>query len=149
MKDYRLHQRLGYRVSRLSHLLQSSLEAILAKHALTRLMWCVLIGVGEEGVTTPSELAHYVGVTRPAISRLLRELQKKGLLARVSGQGADGRSVEVELTNAGRAVIQSIRPLVDEHHAYFAGKLEASEYQALTLALQRLLDGERQALDHF
>ena len=75
MPDYELHRRLGYRISVLSRIMQSRLERMIAELGLTRLMWCVLTGVGEEGVITPSELADYIGITRPATSRLLRDME--------------------------------------------------------------------------
>ena len=78
MADFQLHQRLGYKVSRLSRIMQSRLERLIAEQGLTRLMWCVLTGIGDEGVSTPSELADYIGITRPATSRLLREMGGQG-----------------------------------------------------------------------
>jgi len=47
---YLLHQRLGWRVSRLARIMQSRLEEVLARDNLTRLMWVVLCGL--EGAST-------------------------------------------------------------------------------------------------
>jgi DNA-binding MarR family transcriptional regulator len=50
-------------------------------------------------VRTPSELADYIGITRPAASRLLKRMEARGFVTRASGDG-DGRSVDLGLTDA-------------------------------------------------
>ena len=71
-------------------------------------MWCVLTGVGYDGVTNPSELADYIGITRPATSRLLRTMETRGLLERSYG-GNDGRMIEVRLSARGAEVLALAR----------------------------------------
>jgi DNA-binding MarR family transcriptional regulator len=149
MSGYNLHQRLGYRVSRLSRIMQGRLEAVLAEHGITRLMWCVVIGIGEEEVRTPSDLADYVGVTRPAMSRLLRTLEKKGFLQRRSGNGRDGRSVEIELTEAGLHMMRTTRGPVDAMNAHFTQKLDPEHLRQVLLGLELLAAGERDELTDF
>lgn len=149
MSDYELHNRLGYRVSRLSRIMQNRLEAMIQDHELTRLMWCVVTGVGEERVNTPSGLADYIGVTRPAASRLLRSLEKKGLVQRSNGCSTDGRSVKVELTGQGEAVLRTTRAKVDELNAHFRGKLPPEQYECLMDALELLAKGEDEGLTDF
>lgn len=149
MSQYKLHQRLGYRVSRLSRILQGRLEEILAEHGLTRLMWCVMIGVGEEDVRTPSDLADYVGVTRPTMSRLLRVLEKKGYLQRQPGSGPDGRAVEIELTGDGMRIVRNTRGPVNAMNEHFTGKLAPEQFAVLMEALDLLAAGEREDLADF
>lgn len=141
MPDYELHKRLGYRVSRLSKIMQSRLERLIAKQGLTRLMWCVLTGVGEEAVTTPSDLADYIGITRPATSRLLREMEAKGMVSR-NGSDADGRGRTVALTALGRQLQEAARPSVEDVNAHFTAKLKPDELAALLACIERLVAGE-------
>lgn len=141
MTVYRLHQRLGFRVSRLARIVQARLEADLAADGLTRLGAAVLGGVGDEGVTTPSALADYVGITRPALSRLLRGLEARGMIARASASG-DGRQTEVALTPEGAAVLARVRVASDAVQAHFAAKLSPEELIRVTDALRRLAEGE-------
>lgn len=149
MTRYRLHQRLGYRASRLARIMQTRLEALIAEHGLTRLMWCVLTGVGEEGVRTPSDLADYVGVTRPAVSRLLRVLEQKGMLRRINGEGRDGRAVRIELTPYGDEVTRRTRVAVDRLNAHFTGKLSPDHLAAVLSGLEILAAGEDAELTDF
>jgi len=149
LKTYRLHQRLGYRASRLARIMQNRLESQIAEHGLTRLMWCVLTGVGEEEVRTPSELADYVGVTRPAMSRLLRALEDKGLLRRINGEARDGRAVRIELTDLGAEVTRTARVAVDRLNAHFTAKLPPDQLAAVLDGLEILAAGEDADLTDF
>ena len=142
MPHYRLHDRLGYRVSRLARIMQTQLEAVLAEDGLTRMMWLVLTGLGEDGVRTPSELADYIGITRPAASRLLKRMEERGFVLRAEGDG-DGRSVDLGLTDTGRAVLARARPQVDAMTAHFVNKLDGATYAALMNGLAGLAEGER------
>ncbi len=145
MTGYRLHQRLGFRVSRLARLMQARHEAALPP-GLTRLGATVLAGVGDEGVVTPSDLAAYVGITRPAMSRLLRGLEARGLIERAAS-GGDGRQIEVALTVAGRAALAQTRAAADALQAHFAAKLSPEALAQLTTALARLAEGEPDPTD--
>ncbi|MDZ4135534.1 MAG: MarR family transcriptional regulator [Paracoccaceae bacterium] len=149
MTDYRLHNRLGYRISRLSRLMQARLEAGIAEQGLTRLMWCVLTGIGDEDVTAPSDLAAYVGVTRPAMSRLLTTLERKGYVARGPGHSQDGRAVNLALTEAGHQAKRAARVHVDAQNSYFQAKLLPGENAALMAALATLAAGEEDDLTNF
>ena len=149
MHEYELHKRLGYRASRLSRIMQSRLEGTICAHGLTRLMWCVLTGVGEEGVKTPSELADYVGVTRPAMSRLLRALEDKGYLNRRNAGGRDGRAVVIELTERGAEITRETRKEVDALNAHFTSKLPPEHLKAVLTGLAILAEGEGDDLTDF
>ena len=143
MQHYRLHQRLGYRVTRLSRIMQAALEAELAPHNLTRLMWVVLYGIATDRIETPSQLASYLGVTRPSISRVVHKLQAVGLIDRIERDGPDARTVRLVPTEAGRQLVETLQPRVDAHNAHFSGKLTPEELALLMSALERLCAGER------
>ncbi len=149
MSEYALHKRLGYRASRLARIMQSRLEGTICDYGLTRLMWCVLTGVGEEGVQNPSELADYVGVTRPAMSRLLRALEDKGYVRRRNAGGRDGRAVVIELTGHGAEVTHKLRKDVDRLNAHFTSKLPPEQLAAVLSGLAALAEGEGDELTDF
>ena len=136
-----LHQRLSYRVSCLARIMQARVESVLAPEGLTRMMWLVLTGLGEDGVTTPSDLADYIGITRPATSRLLARMEGAGFVVR-SGSAADGRSVSVALTDRGREVLARLRPQVDAVLARFTAKLDPAALAGLIDSLGRLAAAE-------
>ena len=136
-----LHDRLTWRVARVARILQSQLEERLTRHGLTRMSWLVLRGLGDDGVTSPSALAAYIGITRPATSRLLARMEASGLVAR-SGADGDGRSVALLLTERGRHLLSEVRPEVDAHLARFRAKLDDATYGALMDGLARLAADE-------
>lgn len=143
--EYSLHKRLGYKVSRLARLMEARLEARIGELGITRMMWCVLSGVGLEGVTTPSELAVYIGIARPTVSRLLRDMENKDLIRRV-GAERDGRCVEIRMTDRGISTLQACRPLVDELNAHFGAKLNPNDLEAILKHLDTLAGGETREL---
>ncbi len=145
MDEYTLHNRIGFKVTRLARLMEARLEGQLEEHGITRLMWCVLRGVGMEGVTTPSALAGYICIARPAISRLLKNMEHKGLLVRKS-TGADGRYTEVCLTAKGKQTMEACHVLVQELNAHFSEKLAPQTYEDFMQAVDTLTDGENATL---
>lgn len=148
MTKFDLHTRLGFRVSRLAQIMQSRLEAQLAPLGLTRLSWCVLTGVQDAQITAPSDLAAYIGITRPTMSRLLRGLEARGFVRRDAGQG-DGRAVALALTEEGRAAHSAARVIVNAEGAHFAAKLTPDQYAGFMQAISLLDDGETQILTGF
>lgn len=140
-KQFELHNRIGFKVTRLARIMETRLEADLSEHGVTRLMWCILRGVGMENVTTPSDLAAYVCVARPAISRLLKSMEQKGLIKRIS-QGDDKRFTEIALTELGTEKMQICHKLVQRLNAHFSEKLADADYSNFMKMIDQLTDGE-------
>jgi hypothetical protein len=63
---YDLHTGIGYQLTIAARTNNSQFEKNLSKLGLTRQMWCVLIAVGEQRIITPSAIADYIGIIRPA-----------------------------------------------------------------------------------
>jgi DNA-binding MarR family transcriptional regulator len=83
----------------------------------------ILVHLEREGPTSPSTLAAGEGVTSQAIAGVVRELERRALVERTSGQ-EDRRRVTVAITDAGRellisrenAVVEAmVRALADEY----------------------------------
>lgn len=136
-----LHFRLSYRVSRLARIMQTRVEDVLAPFGLTRMMWLVLTGLGEDGVHSPSDLAAYIGITRPATSRLLRRMEDLGHVARF-GSDRDGRGITLALTPLGQDVLARCRPQVDAVLARFTEKLSPATLRVVIDGLGRLAEAE-------
>lgn len=143
--EYRLHSRLGYKVSRLARVMEARLEAMIGELGITRIMWCVLSGVGLEGIRTPSAMADYIGVARPTVSRVLRDMERRGLIRR-NGTQSDGRAIEIELTGEGRRALDRCRPLVDRLNDHFVAKLNEADLSMVLSRLDALAEGETREL---
>lgn len=143
--SYQLRDGLGYRVSRLARVMERHFECRLAGLGITRLMWCVLPSVGLEGISRPSAIAEHIGVDRTALSRVLRELEAKGLVSRTRDD-RDGRSTRVALTEAGQACLARALPQSMGTTNHFSGKLSEEETEVFRSLVDKLLEGEEGAL---
>jgi DNA-binding MarR family transcriptional regulator len=79
-------------------------------------------------------LADREAVTQPAMTQLVARLQAAGLVTRAADPG-DGRVVQVEITDAGRAVLAQRRAVRAERLAAMLDDLSAAERAALAAAL--------------
>lgn len=68
----------------------------------------VLAGLARTGPQRVTDLARVAGVSQPAMTQLVNRLTRQGLLARVADD-ADRRAVLVEITDAGREVLDARR----------------------------------------
>ena len=139
--SYRLHASLGYHLTRAARVQERRLEDGLRRLGLTRTTWCILLAVGNEGLTQPSEIAQFVGIDRTATSRALRGMEAAGLVSRAAGDG-DGRTTEVRLTDLGRARLAQGTPMAEANNAVMHARLTPAESAELTRLLARLTEGE-------
>ncbi len=139
-EHYSLHDGLGYKLTLAARVNNQRFEAKLAGLEISRQMWCVLVAVGEQSLTLPSEIAAYVGINRTAASRSLRQMEQTGLLQRTSGT-EDKRTTQVELTAAGKQTLQASLPLAFETQAEQREKLSPREHQKLLELLDKFLGG--------
>jgi DNA-binding MarR family transcriptional regulator len=136
-----LHNSIGHHITRTARLVERRVEGALREHGLTRVGWCVMLAVEEEGLKNPSEIAHFIGIDRTATSRALRQLEDEGLIGREMGR-EDRRTTEVSLTDEGRERLRAALPLCVENISHFNDKLTASEALELRRLLSRLAEGE-------
>lgn len=67
-----------------------------------------LVNLAFHGVNNVGELASMERVSRPAMTRLVKDMETAGLVRRLA-DADDGRGVKVELTPQGRAIVQRVR----------------------------------------
>lgn len=134
---YRLHSSLGYHLSVAARQQERRLDEALKTLGLTRTTWCVLLAVGNEGLSQPSDIAGFVGIDRTATSRALRQMEADGLLARSSGT-EDRRTRRVELTDKGCAAITAATPFARANAGVMAEQLAPGEQETLIRLLAKL-----------
>ncbi|MGR3700947.1 MAG: MarR family winged helix-turn-helix transcriptional regulator [Paracoccaceae bacterium] len=134
---YRLHSSLGYHLSVAARQQERRLDEALKTLGLTRTTWCVLLAVGNEGLSQPSDIAGFVGIDRTATSRALRQMEADGLLARSSGT-EDRRTRRVELTQKGCAAITAATPFARANAGVMAEQLAPGEQETLIRLLAKL-----------
>jgi DNA-binding MarR family transcriptional regulator len=136
-----LHNSIGFHITRTARVVERRVEGGLRNYGLTRVGWCILLAVEEEGLKNPSEIAHFIGIDRTATSRALRQLEADGLISREMGR-EDRRTTLVSLTEEGRARLTMARPICAENMDHFNSKLNASEAMELRRLLGLLVAGE-------
>jgi len=136
-----MRKRLGYQVSRLARAMKSRLENQLIEHDMTRVKWVVLCGIVYDNSDSPSALAHYVGISRPAISRLLKTMETEGLIER-SLMNNDGRSRRLKVTDHGQRKLEVCTPIAQRNTEHFANKLSEAQLNELQASLEILLENE-------
>lgn len=142
---YRLHHSLGYHLSIAARLQERRLDEQLRTLGLTRTTWCILLAVGNERLSQPSDIADFVGIDRTATSRALRHMEDDGLLARSCGT-RDKRTRRVELTDKGCAAIRTATPFARENAAILAQQLDPGEEEELKRLLGKLRGPDGTAL---
>jgi DNA-binding MarR family transcriptional regulator len=103
----------------------------------------VLVNLAFHGVNNLSALAASEGVSRPAMTRLIRDMERDGLVRRLA-DSTDGRGVLVEITKKGRDTLDRVRK---EKMALVAAEIEpldAAARRALRLVLDALKHLEEQ-----
>ncbi|MDJ0824649.1 MAG: MarR family transcriptional regulator [Rhodobacter sp.] len=142
---YRLHESLGYQLSLAARLQERRLDEGLRALGLTRVTWCVLLAIGNEGMRQPSDIAAFVGIDRTATSRALRRMEAAGLIARGAGDG-DKRTRSVALTGLGHERLARGTPLAQRNNARMEARLAPGEPEAMRRLLTKLRAGEDMGL---
>jgi DNA-binding MarR family transcriptional regulator len=89
-----------------------------------------VLGRLRDGRRTAGELAAWLGISAPSLTRTLTKLEKQGLITRTLDE-ADRRRIQVELTNAGRRAL--------EGHRVFSGTSLLRAVRTLSVDQQRNL----------
>jgi len=142
---YSLRDSIGFHTTLAARLVERRVEDGLRRFGLTRVGWCILLAVAEEGLKNPSDIAAFVGIDRTATSRALRALETEGLIRRSIGR-TDRRMTEVSMTDAGLARMMQALPICMENMTHFSAKLSESEQADLKVLLKKLYAGEREAI---
>lgn len=140
-KKFALHDSIGHQITRAARVIERRVEDDLRRFGLTRVGWCVMVAVAEEGKKNPSDIANFVGIDRTATSRALRQLENDGLIAREMGR-EDRRTTEVRLTELGESQFWAALPICREASFHFHSKLSLAEVETLKAILARLTSDE-------
>lgn len=116
-----------------------------ADPGLTPSQLAALASIERHGPLTPSDLAQLERISRPTATRILRGLVAAGLVER-RPDPADGRSVQVEIEEAGRRLLMRLRSRKNAYLSRRLAGLDPEELETLDRAagiLERLLERDR------
>lgn len=129
------------RLGRVRAYVDRELDDLFGRYGLTRQSWDVLACLRRAGKPyqlTPTEINQEVMRTSGAITHTLHALEYAGLIRRVPNP-QDGRSSHVQLTPAGKRLLQRVGPLHVANERRMLTPLSAEELSTLTALLRRLL----------
>lgn len=116
---------------------------VFREHGLSPEQWRVLHSLNLDDGLEATQLAQRVDVLPSSLSRILRDLEERGLLARAPGK-TDARRTLVSSTKAGRALVAEVMGdvrIVYARIAQEAGRQEVDRLRAQLIALIDALDG--------
>ncbi len=93
----------------------------------------------DRGSMTPSELGERLIVTRATVTGLLDSLERTGFVHR-SANPTDRRSLVVEITPAGLAVVQELRTIVHRQEKAWMAGLSELELRSYIAQMHRIQD---------
>lgn len=135
---FRTQNSVGYLIKRLHQLALPRIESSFANEELNVSHWIALISLRDGAATTCAEIARHLGHDTGATTRLIDQLEERGLVTRQRSTD-DRRVVRLSLTPSGRAALKALTPYVVE---FWNGALEEfspSEFATLLALLTRLL----------
>jgi len=136
-ESYKARSSIGYLVKRAHALMLDNLEPAFAEQGFTFIQWVVLMylrdGIAVNAKDICVEFRHDSG----ALTRVIDQLAERGLVERVRGL-ADRRKVDLHLTVAGRAAVESLIPTVVDKLNIALGDFSSAEVHEFSRLLAKL-----------
>lgn len=105
-------------------------------------VFCALAVIGANPGVRAGALGDALMIRRSNMTKLVDALERRGLVKRTPSD-IDRRSVELSLTDAGRALIKSIKPEILSHEAFALSVLSVHERHMFLGLLGKLNEGIR------
>jgi homoprotocatechuate degradation regulator HpaR len=87
----------------------SHFRPMLDRHGVNEQQWRVIRVLGEAGQLDASEVAERANILAPSLTRMIKVMTEKGLIAKARDAG-DGRRVMLTIAPAGQALLRKVSP---------------------------------------
>src|ERR1700737_4599138 len=134
---YKAKSSVGYLMKRAQSLMWDVIEPALEVHGFTFVQYQILAWLREGIAVNPKDLCAQFRHNSGALTRVIDQLAERGLLERAR-RDRDRRKVELELTPAGREVVERLIPLVVEKLNLALADFSSAEVQEFTRLLLKL-----------
>lgn len=117
---------------------------MLRSHGMTEQQWRVMRALSSRRTVEFSELVDMTFLLAPSMSRILKELENRKLIARETTD-EDARKVNVSITAAGLRLIEKVAPHSEFIYAQISsryGQKKLASLQAMLKELEEALSGE-------
>ncbi|MFT5711182.1 MAG: DNA-binding MarR family transcriptional regulator [Halioglobus sp.] len=138
-KNFDLDRSIPYLIYRISNGLNQNIGDRLKETGLTLSKWRLLSSLRSRGTSTVGELARCTVMQHAVVSRILKELEKEGLILRQQRRN-DQRVVEVQLTDQGEAAFAYAYDIAEGHRKDALTGFSRTETLELGAMLRRIQD---------
>ena len=134
---YKAQSSVGYLLKRANSLISGVMDPVLEAHGFTMVQYQILAWLRDGIAVNPKDICSLLRHNSGALTRVIDQLAERGLLERAR-RDRDRRKVELELTPAGRAVVETLIPLVVEKLNYALAEFSSAEVQEFKRLLLKL-----------
>ena len=128
---------IPYQINRLSHRMNRLLEVDLRKYDLSIAAWRVLAVVDFNAGVSMSDLQKYAMIEQSTLSRLLRRLERDGLIS-IRTASDDNRVKETRLTTVGQSALDMAQTTVDRHVGRIVHGLDEDDRKTLLRLVRKM-----------
>lgn len=139
-ETYTVRGSVGYLIRRARSLMTARVEAEFDRHEITFVQWVTMMQLRDGLATTSAEIARDMCHDSGALTRVIDQLEQRGLIARRRSQ-LDRRTVELILTDAGLATVNALVPMVVDLLNDALADFTQDEAHAFTRLLNKFIDG--------
>jgi len=129
---------VGFLIKRCGVLMNQIAERSFGSQPISFTQWTVLMTLTQCTHTSPTELSTHMGHDMGALTRLVDELQREGLVRRERSEH-DRRAVEIAITAEGRRVANAAKRIVVDLLNQLVEPYSREEVDALIVLLQKIL----------
>lgn len=119
--------------------LMQHFRPMLGARDVSETQWRVLRSLYERGEMEALELARISAVMAPSLTRMLKVLEERGLIA-TARHPTDGRRVLISLSSAGHAFMDEALPEMQRIYAQLSQVLDAQRMRELQKLLKEVAD---------
>jgi DNA-binding MarR family transcriptional regulator len=138
VSDYGMKNSVGYLIRRTANLVLPQFEAMFADDELTFSQWTVLMALREWQASTSAEIARNICHDAGSLTRILDQLEKRGLIARLRSD-TDRRVVMLTLTPRGAEMVERLMAKVVDFLNSLLGYFSHGEIKTLIRLMTRLV----------
>jgi MarR family transcriptional regulator, multiple antibiotic resistance protein MarR len=129
---------VGYLLKRCGALMTQIAERRFEGKPISFTQWIILIRLTQQTHISPTELAEHLGHDMGALTRIVDDLQKKGLVIRERSE-SDRRAVQITATEEGRRLALATKQYVVDLANELVAPYSVAETDQLISLLQRLM----------
>jgi DNA-binding MarR family transcriptional regulator len=129
---------IGFLIKRCGMLMSQVAERRFESQEITLTQWVTLMNLTQDAHVSPTKLSAELGHDMGALTRVVDELERRGLVRRERSQH-DRRAVEIAITPAGRRLAESTKRVIVELLNELVEPFSEREVDTLIALLQRVL----------